>query len=198
MSIEHSFLICGFPRSRTAWLSEFLTVPGVSICSHEATEHAGCAEEFWANAERFAANCWIYGNSDSANLYGLRSMLALRPMTRVIWINRPMDEVRRSMWNIGMPMNDNTVWHITKLRDLCWEYMDLVIDFDCLVNAYECKQIWEYCLPGVPFDYGRWGMFTSRKIGYSKTNPMPQKSFSKFLGWATREVEELRLEGHAI
>lgn len=196
--MKHTFLICGFPRSRTMWLSQFLTIPGISVCTHEATEFAANAEEFWGNAELFTKGAEIYGNSDSANLYGLRSMLALRPMTKVIWINRPMNEVRESMAKIGMPMNPSTIFHITKLRDLCWEYMDDVINFDCLVNAYECRRIWEQCLPGVPFDYGRWGIYNNRNIGYSVDNPMPQKSFSKFLGWAKREVDELRLEGHLI
>lgn len=180
------------------WLSSFLSVPGVSFCTHEATEFASSAEEFWDNAETYCHGIDIYGNSDSANLYGLRSMLALRPMTKVVWINRPMCEVRESMANIGMPMNDSTVWHITKLRDLCWEYFDLRIDFDGLVHACECRRIWEFCLPDVPFDYGRWGAYTHKKICYSKENPMPNKSFSKFLNWAKREVDELRLEGHTI
>lgn len=196
--MKNTFLICCFPRSRSMWLSEFLTIPGVSICTHEAVEFAGDAEEFWDNAEVVSEGLEFYGNSDSANLYGLRSMLALRPMTKVVWIGRPMNEVRESMANIGMPMNDSTVWHIERLRDLCWEYMDMVIDFDSLVNAYECKRIWEFCLPGVPFDYGRWGIYTNRKIGYSKENPIPQKTFTKFLYWAKREVDELRVEGHYI
>jgi hypothetical protein len=159
---------------------------------------AASAEEFWQNGEHFSKGVDIYGNSDSANLYGLRSMLALRPLTKVVWINRPMTEVRESMARIGMPMTETTIWHITQLRDLCWPYMDLCINFDCLVNAYECRQIWEFCLPEVPFDHGRWGMFTHRKIGYSEDNPMPQKSFAKFLNWAKREVDELRMEGHFI
>lgn len=196
--MKHTFLICGWPRSRTMWLSEFLTVPGVSVCTHEATEFAENAEEFWNNGKEFSKGVEIYGNSDSANLYGLRSMLALRPMTKVVWINRPMSEVRESMIKIGMPMSDATVWHITQLRDLCWEYMDMVIDFDCLVHSHECREIWEHCLPGVPFDYERWGVYTDRKIGYSVDNPMPTKSFSKFLNWAKREVDELRLEGRVI
>lgn len=196
--MTHTFLICGFPRSRTMWLAHFLSVPEVCVCTHEATEFAADAEEFWANGELFARGLDYYGNSDSANLYGLRSMLALRPMTKVVWINRPMDEVRESMARIGMPMTETTITHILRLRDLCWEYMDLCIDFDCLVNAYECRRIWEHCLPGIPFDYGRWGQFNNRKIGYSAENPMPQKSFIKFLDWAKREVDELRMEGHFI
>lgn len=196
--MKHTFLICGFPRSRTMWLSQFLSVPAISFCTHEATEFAADAEEFWANGERYCQGLDIYGNSDSANVYGLRSMLALRPMTKVVWINRPMNEVRESMANIGMPMNETTILHLTRLRDLCWDYIDLCVDFDCLAYVHECRAIWEFCLPEVPFDYGRWCFYNDRKICYSKENPMPNKSFSKFLAWAKREVDELRLEGRLI
>src|SRR6516165_8958202 len=74
--MKHTFIICGYPRSRTMWLSRFLTLDGISYCTHEATEFAGSQEQFWSNAEKYAQQCDYYGNSDSANIFVLPALLA--------------------------------------------------------------------------------------------------------------------------
>src|SRR6267378_4396338 len=97
--MKSSFLICGFPRSRSMWLSKFLTIPGVCVCTHEATEYAGSAPEFWKNALDFCSDSGapIYGNADCANIYVLPGMLAEQPLCRTVWIARPIVEVCASM-----------------------------------------------------------------------------------------------------
>lgn len=192
--MNSSFLICAFPRSRTFWLSRFLSIDGVSVCTHEATEHAGSAEQFWDNAERSATGCRIYGNSDSANNYVLPSILAKMPLTRVVWIERPMDEVKASMETMGMPMDPESIDNLMHFRRLHEHLFDLVIPFHELCYMPVCKQLWEFCLPGEPFDYGRWGIYSCLKLGYSKESPMPEKDFSKLLRWIMHEVDELRKE----
>ena len=188
--MKDSFLICAFPRSRTMWLSAFLTVPGYSIVTHEACEFSGSAYEFWANAELYACSSAVYGNSDSANVYVLPSLLAERPMTRVLWVPRPIVEVAISMKNARMPHDEKSLRHLVDLREKHKEYFDLIVDFHDLERADMCKVVWEFCLPGVPFDYGRWGKYNLKRIGYSAENPFPQKTFAKFLDWVKREMNE--------
>jgi hypothetical protein len=173
------------------WLSEFLTVPGVSICTHEATEFAGSASEFWSNAEGFCddSGTEIYGNSDSANIFVLPAILAERPLTRVVWIARPIVEVAKSMKAAKMPFTEQSARTLITLRDAHRAHFDLIIDFKDLERMDICRELWEFCLPTVPFDAGRWGLFHSRKIGYSAAYPSPEKPYAKFLAWVRMELD---------
>lgn len=188
--IESTFLVCGFPRSRTLWLSQFLTIPGYSLCNHEATENSASAEEFWARAQVCEAGTKVYGNSDSANIFVLPSLLALRPLTTVIWISRPVMDVLRSMKNAGIPCSQNVMEIMLALRDKHWECFDAVFDYDALCYHEVCEMVWELCLPGLPFDYERWQEYNKMRICYSRENPYPDKNPAKFLTWLDREATE--------
>jgi len=194
--MKSSFLICGYPRSRTMWLSKFLSVPGISVCTHEACEFAGSAGEFWDNAERYAPGDLIYGNSDSANVYVLPALLAERPMTKVLWIERDLKKVAQSMRAAGMPFEDKALLNLEMMRELHQDHIDMSVDFDNLIYGNVCHFVWEFCLPGVPWDWGRWGLYADQKICYSREHPTPEKQFHKFLGWVQRELDEIRKERH--
>jgi hypothetical protein len=190
--MKHSFLICSLPRSRTLWFSKFLTVPGVSVCTHEATEFASSPAEFWDNAEHFCSDSGveIYGNSDSANLFVLPSILAARPLTKVIWIQRPIDDVWRSMKEAGIPCDISSSRLLETLRHQHRECFDLVVDYHSLSSRHVCEQIWNLVLPSIPFDLARWIEYADKRICYSKQNPVPQKDFRKFLDWVQAELSQ--------
>jgi hypothetical protein len=189
-ALKDSFLICAFPRSRTMWLAHFLSVSGVSVCTHEATEFAGSAAEFWQNAEGTAESFGvsIYGNSDSANIFVLPALLADQPLTRVVWIARPIVEVAKSMKAANMPFTEQSARTLMAMRDRYKEYFDVVIEFSDLERMDVCKDLWEFVLPGVSFDFDRWGIFHSKKIAYTKDNPYPPKAYGKLLAWIEREI----------
>jgi hypothetical protein len=188
--MKDSFLICSFPRSRTLWLSKFLTIPGVSVTTHEATEYAASAEEFWKNADDFCddSGTFIYGNSDSANIFVLPSMLAERPLTRTVWIARPIGEVFASMEGAGFELTDHAVQTLTRLRDEYQTHLDMTIDYQALNSMDTCRALWEFVLPGVAFDVGRWGMYAPCKIAYTKANPPGPRKTDKFLSWIKEEM----------
>ena len=173
------------------WLSKFLSVEGVCVCTHEATEFAGSASEFWTNGEHFANGREFYGNSDSANIFVLPALLAEMPMTRVIWVARPVVEVAKSMKAAGMLCNEKALRTLIDLREKYWNMFDLMVGFRDLQHMEICKGLWEFCLPGVPFDYGRWGRYANRRICYSKEQPFPRKNYDLFLPWVLRELEEV-------
>jgi len=192
--MKSAFVICGYPRSRTMWLSRFLTIPGTSYCDHEAMEFAGSPQEFWENAELHAPGEVIYGDSDSASIYVLRAILAEQPLTRVVWVNRNIVEVAKSMEAAGMPLAEKVLNDLITMHYLYQDCFDMVVDFEALNCGAICREVFEFCLPGVAWDWGRWGMMASQKICYSKENPMPAKSCAKFLPWVEREIAALREE----
>jgi hypothetical protein len=176
------------------WLSKFLTIPGISVCTHEATEFAADPEEFWANGEQFCEKCSIYGNSDSANIFCLASMLAARPLTRVVWIERHIVDVAESCRVAKISFTEESGRTLLAMRDLHRDYFDLVIKYEDLQSAEVCRTLWEFCLPKIAFDYGRWALFESKKLCYTAQNPPPVKSFEKYLKWVHRDLDALKAE----
>jgi hypothetical protein len=190
--MENTFLICSLPRSRSLWFSHFLTVPGASVCTHEASEFAASTKEFWSNAQHFCSDAGvkIYGNSDSASLFVLPALLAERPLTRVIWIDRPQNEVIASMRANNIPHDFQSVSMMIRLRDIYRDYFDLVVAYDQLQHLNMMKVIWQVAMPDVPFDPIRWIKFERQRIAYGPSNPMPEKDYTKFFEWVQRELSE--------
>jgi hypothetical protein len=155
---------------------------------HEATEFASNAQEFWSNADCYSCGREFYGNSDSANILVLPSLLAERPLTRVVWIERPITEVRQSLIRAKIPFCGAWDRVLTDKRDRYAEYFDLIMDYRDLETMDGCRKLWEFCLPGAQFDYGRWGQYHPKKICYSADNPYPEKSYEKLLVWLKAEL----------
>jgi hypothetical protein len=161
---------------------------------HEATEFASNAQEFWSNADCYSCGREFYGNSDSANILVLPSLLAERPLTRIVWIERPIAEVRKSLIRAKIPFRDGWDRVLTEKRDSYAEYFDLIMDYRDLETMDGCRKLWECCLPGAQFDYGRWGQYHARKICYDADNPYPEKSYEKLLAWIWTEVQGIPIE----
>jgi hypothetical protein len=90
--MKATFLLCGLPRSRLLWLSRFFSAPHCSICLCDGLARATNAESFWEMAEAVCQErrVRIFGNSEILNLPLLQALLAVRPMTKVVFIHRPM------------------------------------------------------------------------------------------------------------
>jgi hypothetical protein len=170
--LQNTFLICGYPRSRTLWLSHFFRIPGISVCEHEALEFAASSDEFWKNASYLAIKCGVktYGNSDASNLSLLPALLARRPLTKVVWIDRPIGEVHQSMLNAGFFFNDNIGRVFERYHAMYEDFFDLVIPYRKLSEMTTMRLLWQLVLPDVEFDYGRWGQLADKVLRYDSTN----------------------------
>lgn len=190
--MRETFLICSLPRSRTLWFSELFTVPEKSVCTHEAVEFAASSDEFWTNAEHFCSDAGVevYGNSDSGNIFVLPGLLAQRPLTRVVWIDRPFDEVMASLRDNNIPHDLKSVSMMHRLRDIFSECFDLVVHYRELGQLNVARAVWETCMPSVPFSIGRWSEFSHRRIAYGIDNPFPEKDYVKFGAWVQSELAQ--------
>jgi hypothetical protein len=186
------FLIACFPRSRSLWLSHFLSIQGLSICTHESLEFAGSAVEFWDNADTYrlgyANSDAHYGDSDSAIIFVLPALLAERPMTKVVWIDRPIVEVCRSLKEVDQPIGQQAAELMLTLRDRYCDHFDLILDYHHLGREAIVKVLWDYVLPGIPFDRARFKRYNAQKISYGKDNPMLKKDTTKLMSWVNQEL----------
>ncbi len=86
------FLIFAPPRSRTAWLANFLTYDN-SYCYHEALAMVTKMEEL-KNMKRGTK---VTGNSDSGLFMLAEDMLKLLPDAKVVLVKRDKEGIQKSL-----------------------------------------------------------------------------------------------------
>ena len=128
------FCITGYPRSRTAWFSAFMSCGDV-FCYHEN--------------KIFNSNAKYIGFSGSN--------FSIQPIEckKLIIIERNVDDVRSSLRKLT-PLVDIIIEKIdlSKLDGLRIKYNDI---------NHKLKEIWEYCVPE-PFPEERAKLFINMKI----------------------------------
>ena len=87
------YLITGLPRSRTAWLANYLTI-GSSFCYHE-----GLKECFDIGDLRMMKKAPYTGNSDSSAVFFVDEMKNLFPDMKIVIIDRNYQDVLYSLKN---------------------------------------------------------------------------------------------------
>ena len=142
------FIVIGLPRSRTAWLSRFLTYGDV-ICGHEELRHCRSmadaktwfAQGFTGSAETAAAPFW-------------RIFDKIAPGMNIVLVRRPVDKVVSSLLAIpGVAFDENKLrFEMHKLdRKLGQVALRapnvLSVSFDALGDETVCRAIWDHCLP---------------------------------------------------
>lgn len=163
-SMEGTFLITGYPRSRTAWLANFLT--GInSFCYHEALKWAPPDKipDLFRDADRKHV-----GTSDSTLPFYIDQVWKKLPNPKLVVIERPKVEVMTSLQHFtGLdPVELAKLVEKTgmALADLKRNYDPLVIAYNELARSSVCESIWSYCLPGEPFDERRWYMLDGMSV----------------------------------
>lgn len=93
------FFIVGLPRSRTAWLANFLSV-GDTFCHHDLWSKAGSLKEFTELLWQPGAS--NVGNSDPANALHFDALTQEYPDAEWLIVNRPIGEVHTSCRRAGL------------------------------------------------------------------------------------------------
>jgi hypothetical protein len=145
------FFVTGYPRSRTAWLANFLTW-GDSLCWHEATRMCTSFEDM---RELLDKDATFVGNSDSTLTLMPHSFLETFSGDPLVVVERPVDEVWMSLLKLGGASLAGTVKEMTAGLETLKEAADLVVEFDELDDWDTCLEIQKTCNPGgaeMPYD----------------------------------------------
>lgn len=150
------FVIFALPRSRTYWLSKFLSYGGWN-CSHEELRHMRSPEDIrvWTTLE-------AVGTAETAAAPFWRTLQRIAPETRVVVVRRSMKDVMLSLTSIrGMDWNVPVLWkevrrlHL-KLNQIAARWPGaLSVTFDELKTEAGCARVFEHCL-GLPHDPAWW------------------------------------------
>lgn len=109
------FFIAALPRSRTAWLANYLTC-GDMVCLHDAWRECGTAAELRARFDRTGAN--FCGCSDPMNVMMREEIDAEFPGAAWILVFREAREVMRSVRNLEPCRNYSNVATLEWEREL--------------------------------------------------------------------------------
>lgn len=148
-----TFFIFSLPRSRTAWLANFLT-HGDAHCFHEALISCHRASDLRPIFEE--AKKPIVGNSDCLNALVADDLLTAFPESRLVVIERNIEEVEESLSALGSWDRSMIAWMREGLEHVKAKHGPLVVPYETLGTPDGCKQVWDHCIGGTPFDYARW------------------------------------------
>jgi hypothetical protein len=152
------FIIYALPRSRTAWLSKFLSY-GEWTCYHEQTAYANSLEEVSA----FFSHPHT-GTAETVATTGRALLKHHIPGLKEVVILRPIEEVIRSANNIYLGgefvldqdiLRKGLIRAERELRRISEDKNVLTVKYEDLNKEDACVQVFEFCLP-YKFDKDWW------------------------------------------
>ena len=146
------FFIAGLPRSRTAWLANFLTTDE-SFCYHELTadccDLAEMPDAFRRTGRR------IVGDADTSLALLHEPIKKLFPGARWVVVERPAEAVAKSLRDdLGIVIDPGLLNQLQENLEVI-KRDALVVSFDGF-SVNTARFVWAYCLPGIDFDEARW------------------------------------------
>ena len=161
------FIILSLPRSRSAWLSKFLTYSEWT-CEHEALRHVGTLED--AQAWLSIPRCG-FAEPSAAPWWRLISKFA--PEARIVVVRRPWQEVLesfakvplRSAWTLDLAALAERLKRLDAKLDQAAARLSnvLQIRYADLNDEITCARVFEHCLP-YPHDSEWWRVLSATNI----------------------------------
>lgn len=93
------FIIFGLPRSRTAWLAQFLSYGGKFNVGHDTAVECGSLADFFAPFEN-----GLDGTVETGAMLGWRVIRHAMPKAKMIVVRRAVDQVAESLQRHGVPV----------------------------------------------------------------------------------------------
>lgn len=140
------YIIFALPRSRTAWLSQFLSY-GDWTCGHDQLRYMRSLDDVkaWLSLP-YAGTC------ETGGAPFWRLLAKYVPDTKVITVRRPVDEVMASLAKAGAPDSPElrkVINSLDRKLDQIEGRMKNVrsIRFEDLKDESTCSDVFEHCLP---------------------------------------------------
>jgi hypothetical protein len=160
------FFVLGLPRSRTAWLSRFLTYREWT-CGHEDLRHLRSLDD---------AKSWLSqpfaGSAETALAPFWRLLLRYAPEARIVIVRRPVDQVVASLMRLDMGVGAFDPDRLAiamrrldcKLDQIAARARNVVhVQFADLDREETCARIFEHCLP-YSHDPQWWGFLAEMNL----------------------------------
>jgi len=167
------FFILGLPRSRTAWLANWMTTD-TTICLHDAWRFANTGKElrqllFWKAIQAGVPQRYI-GNSDSSNSWMYDILKETFPEARFALIERDYRDVEVSALHLSCAPEPEDLTGLLEtlvsLHNAIKEADDdlFVTSFDSLEDPKEVRALQQHLMPQVPFNQARFDLMHGLKV----------------------------------
>jgi len=175
-----NFVIFSLPRSRSFWLSKFLTY-GHWTCGHDVCLNFENLEDLrkYYSQERT-------GSCETGAMEYYKVFRQLVPELKFVVVRRELDEVKKSLWKFGITLDDAES-KLEALREISKLPNTLTIHFDKLDIPSSARALWEFVLP-VPFDNQWFNYFKSRNLQINMRERVNKISVNK------EKTDKLKLE----
>lgn len=156
-----TFIVLGLPRSRTAWLSRFLTYKD-HICGHEELRHCRSLDDVktWLSMPHM-------GSAETSAAPWWRTLLRLAPDVRVVVVRRPVAEVVESLAAFGFDcaVMEPIMRRLDAKLDQVVKRVPGVLEvaFNDLNEEATCQAVFEHCLP-YEFDRKHWQKWAGQNV----------------------------------
>lgn len=158
------FFIFGRPRSRTAWVANFLTIPGKSLCLHEGLVEAnGRVQDLFPGLNTRYVNL---GNSDTGLIHKTEEVLLHYPDAKfVVLEGTGLSWAKfQSKYDVPKQFANQVDNDYAKTRRLL-AHRALFIDANHLMaRVSEATRLWSHLWPGHPLDVERYKMLRNLNI----------------------------------
>jgi hypothetical protein len=151
------FFIFGFPRSRTAWLSNWFTGGG-SFCWHDEDPRV---LDVSSPADRWC------GLSDSLTGLNYSTVFRTFPLAPFALIERDIGDVHNSVMDMGMGIDPNRLWarlYELELAHAALPASVLRIPYAELDDMAVIQTLERHLTPGRTFDERRWRMLDGLRV----------------------------------
>jgi hypothetical protein len=158
------FVVLSLPRSRSAWLSRFLTY-GEWSCGHEEIRHLRSIDDIklWFSQPNT-------GTAETAGAPWWRTMMKFAPNTKVVVVRRPVEEVFDSLMALpGVTFDPSVLMPLLCKLDCKLDQIEarvpnvLSVRFADLADEAVCARVFEHCLP-YTHDHDHWAALTDTNI----------------------------------
>lgn len=162
MILQRYFLVMGLPRSRTAWLANFLT-NGPAFCFHEPM--VGCRSVANLRSKFERMDYPVVGGADTgAAAFADRIAEVFTSGIQLIIVERDPDECLASLRALGLLADVHTLAAgVDALEYVKCKFKPLVVSFDSLNDEHVGRGIWEHCI-GEGFDVERFRQLCEMNI----------------------------------
>jgi ribosomal protein S18 acetylase RimI-like enzyme len=154
------FVVLALPRSRTLWLSRFLSY-GNYHCGHDEIQHMRSLEDCrtW-----FRQPCIGTVETAAAPFWRL-----LPPGLRIVTVRRPVEDVLASVVRVLPGCDRAAMDRLLRAADRKLDQVEarvpdvLPVDYEDLADEGECKRLFEFCLP-YPHDPAWWAAWHPTRV----------------------------------
>jgi len=159
--MKHPFFVVSLPRSRSCWLSTFLSYQTAAIsrtCGHDLLVHSKSIADF---REQVAL---VDGTCETAIIEGWKVMKDIWPKSRVVVIHRDLASIVESCRKQGLEPNLEQLIERREMLDMLAAAPGVKnYNFADLDSPEVCKEIFEFCLK-LEFDVNWWSLLQGKNI----------------------------------